>query len=145
MGKGKPLTTEEKEHVAILKAQGLSCRAIGREIKRDPGAVARVLEEPATLVKVENYSERIAGKYEEHAEKILDAITGSDIEKANLHHKVLASSICTDKARLIRGFSTSNNAMIYANAVVEAFKDVTRRTFIDAPTEENQGDAAEEE
>jgi IS30 family transposase len=40
---GRFLSFEERDDIAILKAQGLGVRAIGRELNRDPGTISREL------------------------------------------------------------------------------------------------------
>ena len=40
---GRYLSFDEREELALLKAKGLGIRAIGRELKRDPGTISREL------------------------------------------------------------------------------------------------------
>ena len=44
---GRYLSFEEREELALLKAQGLGVRAIARELKRDPGTISRELRRNA--------------------------------------------------------------------------------------------------
>src|SRR3954449_47226 len=44
---GRYLSFHEREDLAVLKAQGLGVRAIGRELKRDPGTISRELRRNA--------------------------------------------------------------------------------------------------
>ncbi|MGQ0631767.1 MAG: IS30 family transposase [Sporichthyaceae bacterium] len=44
---GRYLSFQEREELALLKAQGLGVRAIARELKRDPGTVSRELRRNA--------------------------------------------------------------------------------------------------
>src|SRR3954447_4486187 len=44
---GRYLSFHEREDLAVLKAKGLGVRAIGRELKRDPGTISRELRRNA--------------------------------------------------------------------------------------------------
>jgi IS30 family transposase len=44
---GRYLSFEEREEIALLKAQGLGVRAIARELERDPGTISRELRRNA--------------------------------------------------------------------------------------------------
>ena len=44
---GRYLSFEEREEIALLKAQDLSVRAIARELGRDPGTISRELRRNA--------------------------------------------------------------------------------------------------
>ena len=44
---GRYLSFDEREELALLKAQGLGVRAIARELKRDPGTISRELRRNA--------------------------------------------------------------------------------------------------
>ena len=44
---GRYLSFEEREEIALLKAQGLGVRAIARELNRDPGTISRELRRNA--------------------------------------------------------------------------------------------------
>src|SRR3954447_26045262 len=44
---GRYLSFHERDDLAVLKAQGLGVRAIGRELKRDPGTISRELRRNA--------------------------------------------------------------------------------------------------
>ncbi|SNB45943.1 helix-turn-helix domain-containing protein [Geobacter sp. DSM 9736] len=102
------LTTEEKQHIAILAAQGSSCLAIGNAIGRDDKTVARALKKEDVQALVTEAQQRIGLKWQEISESILDRITEGDIEKAGLRDKVVAGGIALDKSRLALGLSTEN-------------------------------------
>ena len=79
-----------------------------------------------------NSSSRLGGRYHELAETvknhladkqyllsntILGSVSDADIERASLKDKVLSSSILIDKARLIDGESTENQAVYIKKSV----------------------------
>jgi len=114
---GKTLVAHEKKQIAIMKAQGLTDHAISKAIGRSNKTVTAALRDPVLVADIADYQERIACKYEELAERILDAVSVEDISKASLQLKVTAGGICTDKARLIKGQSTINLAAVFSKAM----------------------------
>lgn len=95
----KPVTTEEKQHIAVLAANNRSVTAIARETGLHAQTVKKQLREPHTLEMIEIASMYLAEKMLARADKIIDAITDEDIFKANLRDKAVAAGILQDKAR----------------------------------------------
>jgi hypothetical protein len=114
------MTTEERQRVNMLAAQGLTSNAIGLEIGRDRKTVLAHLQRPDAVVQVADIQERLASKFEELSERILDAVCDADLEKATLQQKAISAGVMLDKSRLIRGQSSINLAVIMATAVIEA-------------------------
>lgn len=117
---------EEKHQIAVLAAAGKSQRAIGRATGRDNKTIARVLKEPEVIVDRAKFEERLADKFDRLTDAILDSFSEDDLLKANLQSKAVSAGILLDKARTIRGQSTSNIAVIMASAVIEAGKQWKR-------------------
>ncbi len=113
----KRVDAEEKQQIAILAAQGKSQRAIARATGRDNKTVAHVLRDPTVIAMVDEGKERLARKYYQLAETILDNVTYEDLEKASLQQKAIASATMLDKARLITNQSTANIATLFAMAM----------------------------
>lgn len=111
---------KEKQTIATLAAAGKSQRAIGRATGRDNKTIAKVLKEPGVIVDKAKIEERLANKFESLAESILDSVSEDDLLKASLQQKSISAATMVDKARLIRGQSNMNIAVLMANAVIEA-------------------------
>jgi len=126
MKKSGPLTTEEKEQIAILTAQGRTPNYIGKALTRDRKTVAAALEKPETAELVEAKREDLADMYEDMTRRMINSITDEDITKINAYQRMVASGIATDKARLIRGQSTVNLAAIYSLALENRNKPDTK-------------------
>jgi hypothetical protein len=118
--KKESLTTQEKKQVALLAAQGLSNNAIAKRMNRHHATTKKELLTPESQVEVADIQERLADKFEQISERILDAICEGDLQKASLQQKSVSAGIMLDKSRLIRGQSTMNHAVIMASAVMEA-------------------------
>jgi len=116
MGRKPKMTTAERKQAAMLAADGRSPFTIGKIMGRDHKTVAKVLREPNVMALVADNQERLAAKYEQLAESILDNVTYEDFEKATLQQKAISSGTFLDKARLIRGASTQNLAVVIASA-----------------------------
>lgn len=136
---GPRLTTKEKTTIAALAAQGKTPHAIGKEIGRSENTVSAALKKPETALAVQDFTERFATKLEVAAERVLDAVTEADLEKASLKDKAIAAGVFFDKARLARGQSTSNVSLLF---VVADQAETIRRggTVIDVEAVEDTGD-----
>lgn len=120
------VSTEEKQKVAILAANGKSQRAIGRALDRDNKTVAKVLKEPGVIADKAKFEERLADKFEQLTEAILDSVSEDDLLKASLQQKSISAATLLDKSRLIRDKSTQNIAVVMASTAVEAGKQWTK-------------------
>ena len=114
---------EELKAVAIaLRSSGMPYEKIAFVLKVGSGSVHAWV----------NSSSRLGGRYHELAETvknhladkqyllsntILGSVSDADIERASLKDKILSSSILIDKARLIDGESTENQAVYIKKSV----------------------------
>jgi hypothetical protein len=124
---------EEKQQIALLAAKGKSQRAIAKAVKRDHRTVAKVLNDPGVIADKANIEERLADKFEQLTEAILDSVSEDDLLKASLQQKSISAATMLDKARLIRGQSNMNLAVIMANAVIEADRMATEELKAERP------------
>jgi hypothetical protein len=108
MGKKPGLDTAEKAMIATLTATGKTPYSIGKEIDRDIRTIQAALESEEVQTMVHETQERLGLKYQAVAEKILDSITDTDLEKASLQQKSISSATMLDKARLALGLTTEN-------------------------------------
>jgi hypothetical protein len=108
MGKKPGLDTEEKAMIATLAATGKTPYSIGKEIDRDIRTIQAALKSEEVQGMVVETQERLGLKYQAVAEKILDSITETDLEKASLQQKSISSATMLDKARLALGLTTEN-------------------------------------
>lgn len=113
---------QEKQKIAALAAAGKSQRAIGRATGRDNKTIARVLKEPRVIVDRAKMEERLADKFEQLADAILDSVSEDDLLNASLQQKSISAGVMIDKSRVIRGQSNMNIAVILASAAIEAGK-----------------------
>lgn len=118
--RGTMLDASEKKEIAILAAQGKTPHAISKLMNRSATTIKKYLKTPEVAAEKENIEERLASKFEQITERILDAVTETDIAKADLKSKMIAAGVAIDKGRLIRGQSTANMAVFMAAVVVEA-------------------------
>lgn len=110
MPSGNPLTDLEKERIEDLAANGLSNRAIAREIGRTHPTVQTHIESP-------DAQQCIANKLERVIHRTLDAITDENIAKANLPQKLVAIGIAVEKMQLLKGLATSYDVHVLVDAV----------------------------
>lgn len=109
---------EIKTKIAALSATGMSFRKIAGQVGVSDKTVANVLKEPAVAADVQEFEKRFARKLDDTAEKILDRISDTDIERAGLRDKCVSIGVLTDKSRLVKGKSTSNQSILFS--IVEA-------------------------
>ena len=119
----RQLTTEERERIKILLAEGLSYSAIGRTLGRDHKTVAKVATEPGMALAVLVKKKELADEYEELARRMLTSIKDSDIDRISAYQRTLSAAVSTDKMRLLRDQSTDNVA-----ALIEFHDYIEERT-----------------
>ncbi len=110
----KQLTTEERERIKILLAEGLSYSAIGRTLGRDHKTIAKVATEPNMALEVLDKKKELADEYEELARRMLTSIKDDDIERISAYQRTLSAAVSTDKMRLLRDQSTENISVLAA-------------------------------
>ncbi|QSV46083.1 helix-turn-helix domain-containing protein [Geobacter benzoatilyticus] len=115
----KRLNNLERQQIAILAAQGITPHAMSKDLGRDEKTISKALKEPEVMVLVEEARGKLADVYESTARRMLASITDADILKINAYQRTVASGIATDKMRLLRGESTSNQS-IFFRIVAEA-------------------------
>lgn len=97
---GKRLSTEEKERIENLTAEGFSPHRIAGTLERSPHTIRGYIADA---------QERIATKLEAVAERAIDSITEKDYTKASLVQKITGAAIAIDKRQLLLGRFTSIN------------------------------------
>jgi hypothetical protein len=97
-----PLTTVEQEKAKILSASGKSPNAIAKGMGRNRRTVQKFLCKPEVREQVSVQREELAGMFEHVAHRVIDSVTGEDIEKANLVQKMTSAGIAIDKAAMLR-------------------------------------------
>ena len=108
MGRKPCLTVEEKQEIVAGLGAGESVYAVSRSLERSPHTVARYAGSEEGVAKIKEIQERLAEKFENLAERMLDSIDSADITKINALQRTTAAAIGTDKARLLRNQSTDN-------------------------------------
>ena len=63
---------------------------------------------------------QLTESFNEVARRSLAAIDDEKLEKSSARDLGILAGVCVDKARLISGQSTSNTAILFASAVIEA-------------------------
>jgi hypothetical protein len=86
-----------------MTANNATPTRIARETGLHLTTVKRILEEPATIQNVEQYSKVMGERMMELAASIVSTIDEETILKAGLRDRVVASGILTDKARQAYG------------------------------------------
>jgi len=104
----RQLTTEERERIKVLLAEGLSYSAVGRALGRDHKTIAKVATEPDVALAVLDKKRELADEYEELARRMLTSIKNDDIERISAYQRTLSAAVSTDKMRLLRDQSTEN-------------------------------------
>ncbi len=102
-----PLNAEEIAQAKHLAALGYSERHIGRELKRSPHAIARLLRTPDAVNEVAIEKVKLADIFERLTHQTLESITLRDIEKASFLQRVTGAAIMVDKTQLLRGGPTA--------------------------------------
>ena len=120
---GTLLTDMERKQIIELASLGKTPHTIGKLLNRSPHTVRTALRLPEAREQVQDRQERLADKFEQLSERILDAVCDADLEKASLQQKAVSAGVMLDKSRLIRGNSTHNLAHIFALASRPDFQD----------------------
>ena len=116
------LTTEEKQTIKVMSAEGQSLRAIGRALGRSPNTVKAYLESsPEVSQEVAVIKQDLATLYESLAERMVTSIEDNDIKKLNALQRTIASATALDKMRLLRDQSTGN-----VNVIVSTLEEIRR-------------------
>ena len=110
----RQLTTEERERIKVLLAEGLSYSAVGRALGRDHKTIAKVATEPDVALAVLDKKRELADEYEELARRMLTSIKNDDIERISAYQRTLSAAVSTDKMRLLRDQSTENVSVLAA-------------------------------
>ncbi len=113
MKKQTRLDANDRNAIALLAAEGKTPHAIGEIVGRDPKSVRKVLATPEVMTQVADYQERLAEKFEQLTDRILDSVSDEDVAKASLQQKVISAATSLDKTRLLRGQSTSNVSLLH--------------------------------
>jgi len=132
------MNLEEQAQVKALLAMEISPTAIAKQIGRDHKTVVAYSREPGTIAEVNEIKEDLADVYEGLARRMVDSITDEDISRINAYQRTVAAGIATDKMRLIRGQSTSNQSVFF-NVVVES--DTERQEVTQEPVVEGEIEA----
>ena len=74
--KKESLSTQEKQTVALLAAQGLLNNAIAKKMSRHHATTRKELLTPESQIQVVDIQERLGRKYLELAEKVIDRVNG---------------------------------------------------------------------
>lgn len=123
MGARPRMTTEEKQQAVLLAAQGMTAHAIGKNLSRDEKTIKKELTKPETALKVVDAQEYLAGLFEQRAVEYMESITTEDILKMDAYKRTLSAGIAIDKARLIKGQSNVNMAVVIASACRTSLDD----------------------
>ncbi|OPY81799.1 MAG: hypothetical protein A4E65_00988 [Syntrophorhabdus sp. PtaU1.Bin153] len=103
-----PLTLEEIQKAKVLKANGHTYCAIGRELKRDHKTIQKHLTEPEAVEDIRRIQDELTVFYADIARRMLASITDQDIGRINALQRTTAAAIATDKMRLLTDKSTQN-------------------------------------
>lgn len=116
MGARPRMSTEETQQAVLLAAQGKTPHAIGKALGRDEKTIKKELSKPETVLQVVDAQEYLAGLFEQRAVEYMESITTEDILKMDAYKRTLSAGIAIDKARLIKGQSNVNMAVVIASA-----------------------------
>lgn len=122
MGARPRMTTEEKQQAVLLAAQGMTPHAIGKALRRDEKTVKKELKKPETQLQVVDAQVHLAGLFEQRAVEYMESITTEDILKMDAYKRTLSAGIAIDKARLIKGQTNVNMAVVIAQACIESME-----------------------
>lgn len=107
------MTDGEKAQIRALMAVGFSPTAIGKRLNRDHHTIIAYAKKPETVAGIAELKEDLADAYEGLARRMVDSITEEDIQKINAYQRTIAAAAATDKMRLLRGASTSNQSVFF--------------------------------
>lgn len=104
------LTEEERTAAKRMIAAGQSLRSIGKALNRAPNSIKAIRDDPANFDEIMQEREKLAGKYQNLADRLITGISDEQISKAPLGTRVLASCQAVDKAETLRGFNRNAQA-----------------------------------
>lgn len=108
--KNTPITTLLDQ---VSRNPNLSTRELGKLNGIDHSAVIRLFQRHGIeRERIEDYKGNRADFLAGLQEKLLQAITTEDLEKASLRDKVISAGVLYDKERLERGQSTANVSLL---------------------------------
>lgn len=111
--KSHHMTDEEKAQVKALIAVGFSPTAIGKRLNRDHKTIIAFAKKPETAAEIAELKEDLADAYEGLARRMIGSISDDDISKINAYQRTIAAAAATDKMRLLRSQSTSNESVFF--------------------------------
>jgi len=114
------LNTQEKYLIAQLTAEGLTPTAVSKRLGRDNKTISAAVLRPDIAAAIVVERQDLADRFEELNHRLLDSVDDDAIQKINAYQRIISMGVLTDKTRLLRGQSTSNVAVMFASAVVEA-------------------------
>jgi hypothetical protein len=109
------LTTEEKQQITTLSADGWPVYRIAKHMSRSPHTVWRYLSQPEAIAEVRDEKQELSELYREKARACVAAIDADKISKSSALQLATAAGICTDKALLLQG----QPASIHVNALMD--------------------------
>lgn len=118
-----PLTTEQKQHAVTLAAAGYAPSRVAKTMGKSRLMVKRHLEEPETIVKVEDERAQLVEIYRSKAVECAVGITADKIQKSSALQLATASGICLDKSLLLSGQPTS----IHVHALIDVLDAIKER------------------
>jgi DNA-binding CsgD family transcriptional regulator len=98
-----PLSETERERAKVLHAGGKTPSAIAQSMGRSHHTLAKFLNKPEVRGQVSIQRQELAGMFDSVAHRIVDNVSDTDIEKANLVQKMTSAGIAVDKAAMLRG------------------------------------------
>lgn len=105
------LSTEEKQQITTLSADGWPAYRIAKHMNRSSHTVRRYLNQPEVMAIVRNEKQELAVLYRKKARACVTAIDKDKISKSSALQLATAAGICTDKALLLAGQPTSINVV----------------------------------
>ena len=118
------LTTEEKQQITTLSADGWPVYRIAKHLSRSPHTIRRYLNQPEVMAEVRDEKQELAVLYREKARACVTAIDADKISKSSALQLATAAGICTDKSLLLAGKPTVNVAVLLEVAeMIRAHRD----------------------
>jgi hypothetical protein len=120
---GQPLSTQERQQIIAMAADGVSQWRIAKAVGRSRNMVKNVLAEPETQLAVTDEKAELSELYRTKAHDCVVGITDEKIAKSSALQLATASAICLDKSLLLRGQPTS----IHVTALVSVLDSLRMR------------------
>jgi hypothetical protein len=129
----KKISQEQINNVAMMTANNATPTRIARETGLHLTTVKRILEEPATVQQVEQYSKVMAESMLQLAANIVGTIDDATILKAGLRDRVVAAGILQDKARQSYGIDKQMVEIrsVSIRTTVKEFADLVGGTLVE--------------